>query len=344
MVWVRRSFFGSLWDGVITVLIVYVLAGVGINAIRWLFVDSVWGAHNAQLCGDSGACWSVIADRYRLIFFGLYPHDEQWRSAIACVVVIVMVVLSCLPKFFDIRRLAFIWGVGFALYVLLMRGGLFGLQYVPTDRWGGLALTLYIYAAVILIGMPLAIALALARRTRLPAIRMTIAAIVDMIRSLPLLTILFTFSLIIPFVLPSWAQGDKLHRVILGFAFFFACYQSESIRGGLQAIPHGQDEVARALGLTPFQRLRLVILPQAFRNSMPMTINQFIVTFKETSIIVIVGLFEFMASAGAAYQVAEWSPYFKEVLVFIALIYFCFAFSLSLYGRFLEHRMRVGAD
>ncbi len=294
--------------------------------------------------GASGACWAAVEARYRLIFFGLYPFEEHWRSALACASIIVVTVLSCLPAFWIPKRISAVWVLGFATFYFLMRGGILGLSDVTTDRWGGLALILFIFASVAILGMPLSILLALARRSELPAIHWMAAFAIDLTRSFPLLTILFTAAVIIPFVVPSWLQGDKLHRVIAAFGFFFACYQAEIIRGGLQAVEHSQEEAAQALGLGYWQRVWLILLPQAFRNALPATINQFVITVKETSIVVIIGFFEVMASGNAAFGSGEWTHTYVEVYVFVALIYFVFVFCLSRYGAFLERRMRVGQD
>ena len=235
-----------------------------------------------------------------------------------------------------------LWLIGFGLFYLLMHGGLFGLSVITPERWGGLALTLFIFASVSLIGMPLSVVLALARRSKLPAIARLTGLLIDLVRSLPLLTILFAAAVITPFLLPGWLQGDKLYRVILAFALFFACYQAENIRAGLQALPTGQDEAGLTLGMSYWHRVGYIQLPQAFRNSLPAIINQFVITFKETSIVTIVGFFEILASGHAAYGTGEWTHYYVEVYVFIGLIYFLFVFALSRYGAWLEKRLRVG--
>lgn len=341
--WSRRNLFPGPVTAVANLAAAALLLVALYRLLSWGVLDAVWGAGEGARCATAeGACWSVIAARWRLIFFGLYPAEEYWRAGLASVVAIGMVVITCVPRFFTLRGVLTIWPIGFVLFVLLMRGGFLGLATVSSDRWGGLPLTLFIYTSVLFWGMPLAILIALARRSRFPVIRAMLGVMVDLFRSVPLLTVLFSFSLIIPFFLPQGVEMAKLYRVILGFALFFACYQSEIVRGGLQALPPGQDEAARALGLSSWQRLRLVVLPQVFRHSMPMTVNQFVVTFKDTAIILIVGLFEFMASAKAAFGTAEWSPYYKEVYLFAAFVYFLFCFSLTRYGRYLERRLRLG--
>ncbi len=227
---------------------------------------------------------------------------------------------------------------------MLMHGGVFGMTVITPERWGGLALTIFIFAAVSLLGMPLSVVLALGRRSKLPVIAKLFGLFIDFFRSLPLLTILFTAAIITPFVLPGWLQGDKLYRVIVGFAIFFACYQAENIRAGMQAIPPGQDEAGLTLGLNYWQRVTRILLPQAFRNSLPSIVNQFVITFKETSIVTIVGFFEILASGSAAYGTGKWTVHYIEVYVFIGVIYFLFVFSLSRYGAYLENKLRVGHD
>jgi len=342
---VRRNLFGSALDSGITVICTLLLAYLIYQLVDWAFLSSIWSAEDAASCKKAtGACWSVIDARHRIILFGLFPFEEHWRSAVACVVIIVTGVLSCWSKFWTVKRLAPLWICGFGLFYLLMHGGLFNLTVITPERWGGLALTIFIFASVSLIGMPLSIVLALARRSKLPIIARMVGLLIDLIRSLPLLTILFAAAVITPFVMPGWLQGDKLYRVIAGFALFFACYQAENIRAGLQAIPSGQDEAGLTLGMSYWHRVGYIQLPQAFRNSLPAIINQFVITFKETSIVTIVGFFEVLASGHAAYGTGEWTHYYIEVYVFIGLIYFFFVFSLSRYGAYLEKRLRVGND
>jgi len=339
----QQSLFASLLDCVITVVCAVFFVILIYYVIDWVFVSSIWTAEDEPLCKDTtGACWSVIDARHRIIFFGLFPYEEHWRSTLACVVMIATIVASCVPWFWSALRLSALWILGFGVFYFLMHGGVFGLSVITPERWGGLALTIFIFAAVSLIGMPLSIVLALGRRSGLPVIAKLFGLFIDFFRSLPLLTILFTAAVITPFLLPGWLQGDKLYRVIFGFAIFFACYQAENIRAGLQAIPGGQDEAGLTLGLNYWQRVTRIQLPQAFRNSLPAIVNQFVITFKETSIVTIVGFFEILASGAAAYGTGKWTVHYIEVYVFIGVIYFLFVFSLSRYGAYLEKKLRVG--
>jgi general L-amino acid transport system permease protein len=341
--WIKRNFFATWYDGVISIvfglLVVWAFSGI----INWAFLDAIWAVENKESCGrGAGACWAVIQDRGRLILFGLYPYEEQWRSTLACLVVIAIIALSCWPAFWSIKRLPVLWIVGFGLFVLLMRGGFFGLELVRSEQWGGLSLTLFIFCGVFVLGMPLAVLLALARRSSLPVIAKGTGIFIDVFRSLPLLTILFAAAVVVPLLMPEAIQGSKLGRVIIAFAIFFAAYQAEILRAGLQSTSQGQEEAAVALGMPYWSLVVDVLLPQAFRNTLPSTINQAVITFKETSIVTIIGFFEVMASGNAAIGGGEWGNQYVEVYVFLALIYFVFVFGLSRYGAWLEKRMRLG--
>ena len=341
----KNNLFGSPADTIVSLVCALLLFYLLFLAIDWAFVSSIWAAEDEPLCRDAGgACWSVIDARHRIIFFGLFPYEEHWRSTLACIVIILTIIASCFSWFWTGKKLSLLWICGFGIFYTLMHGGILGLSVITPERWGGLALTIFIFAAVSLIGMPLSIVLALGRRSKLPVIARLFGLFIDFFRSLPLLTILFTAAVITPFLLPGWLQGDKLYRVIAGFAIFFACYQAENIRAGLQAIPSGQEEAGLTLGLSYWQRVAYTQLPQAFRNSLPSIVNQFVITFKETSIVTIVGFFEILASGQAAFGTGEWTIHYVEVYVFIGLIYFMFVFSLSRYGAYLEKRLRVGHD
>ncbi|RFB81136.1 amino acid ABC transporter permease [Methylovirgula sp. 4M-Z18] len=341
----RRRFLATPFQASVSLLCLVLIVLLGWKILNWAIFSAVFDAsHGPDAChAASGACWSVIAARWRIILFGLYPFEEQWRSALACVTVVVMTVLSCMPMLWTGARIAVIWVLGAATYYVLMKGGVLGLHYEGEEVWGGLALTLFIFVSTCLIGFPLAICLALLRRSHLPWISYTTGGIIDTVRSLPLISILFTFAIVLPFALPQWLQGDKLYRVILGSALFFAAYQAEIVRGGMQGVPKGQEEAAMALGLNYWERISRIVLPQAMRNALPATINQFVISFKETSLVVIVGFFEILASGNAAYGTGDWRFAYVEVYVFIAFIYFVFVFSLSRYGAYLERRMAVGA-
>ena len=330
-------------DLAVSLAVIVVMVWAGWTLFDWAVLRAVWSAEQSELCRDQtvGACWSVIDARHRLILFGLYPYEEHWRSTLACAAIIGTVVLSCVTWFWSIQRLVTLWIAGFASYYLLMEGSLLGLPQVTTDAWGGLALTLFLFSSVVLLGMPMGLGLALMRRSRLPLVQLVASLLIDFIRSLPLLATLFTAAVVIPILLPDWLQGDKIWRVTVAFALFFACYQAEVFRGGFQAIPNGQSEAGQALGLRPRHILFLIVLPQVFRHALPSTINMVVITFKETAIVVIIGFFDVLASAHAAFGTGEWAGQYMEVYIFVAFIYWAFIFSLGQYGEYLKDRMAI---
>lgn len=338
---VRRQLFPDPLSGVLSLLGIAFVAWVAWTIGRWALLDAVFTGGAAACKQATGACWAVVTERWRLIFFGLYPYEEHWRSALGCLTLVLVIVLSCLPVFWTALRLALLWTISLAIFVILMRGGILGLALVTEERWGGLTLSIFIFAATALLGMPLAIALALLRRSHLPLVARLAGGLIDGVRSLPLVTILFTVAVVLPVFVPI-ASGTKLTRVIIGMALFFAAYQAEILRSGIQSLPAGQEEAAKALGLSYWQRTAKIILPQAFRRALPPTISQFAISFKEVSLVIIIGIFDFLASGNAAYGSGEWAFAYVEIYVFMALVFFCFVFSLSRYGAYLERRMRVG--
>lgn len=339
--YVKRRFFPTPFSGFLTLAGLAFCAWVVWSVFSWAFLNAVFSGTPADCQQAAGACWAVITARWRLMFFGLYPHEEHWRSALSCVIFLAIITLTCIPRFWTFWRIVSLWLIGFVLFVVIMRGGVLGLTYVGEEKWGGLTLTIFVFVATILTGMPMAVALALMRRSSLPLVARLSGLLIDGIRSLPLVTILFAVAVILPIIAPG-ALGSKLGRVIFGMAIFFAAYQAEIIRSGIQSLATGQEEAAKALGLHYWQRMRKVILPQAFRRALPPTISQLAIAFMEVALVMIVGLFDFVASGNAAYGSGEWSFANVEVYAFIALVYFVFVFILSRYGAYLERRMRVG--
>ncbi|MFJ1292955.1 amino acid ABC transporter permease [Paracoccus yeei] len=340
----RKSYFASPFSALLTMTCIGLMAWILWSLIDWAILSATFdpAARREECQAAGGACWSVIANRWRLILFGIYPYDEQWRSALAIVSVIVVIVLSCIPRFWTVGRISAIWGFGAATFYILMKGGILGLSQVGEEQWGGLCLTLFLFVATSVLGMPMAIGLALMRRSELPVVAKVTGLFIDAVRSLPLLAILFTAAVVLPFALPEVLIGQKLYRVIFGAALFFAAYQAEILRGGFQGVGSGQEEAAKALGVPYRHRIARILLPQAFRLALPATINQFVITFMETSLVVVVGFVELLAAGNAAYGTGDWKFAYVEVYVFISAIYFSFVFGLSRYGAYLERRMNIG--
>jgi general L-amino acid transport system permease protein len=320
--WVRRHVLATRLDAVLFAVLIGVAVYVLPRVVRWAFVDSVWLADQPRVCASAaGACWAVITAHARTIVFGLYPYAEQWRPGLALAVVGAGLVATFVLGIARIRAVVALWIVTTVLFVALMGGGVFGLQAVPSDSWGGLPLSILVFMATVVLGFPLAIVLALARRSSLPAFRLVATAAIEVVRSLPILTILFTAAIVIPLALPDWLTPGKLYRVTLAMALFYACFQAEIIRGGLQGVPVGQVHAALSLGLTPLQTRINVELPQALGYTVPATISQIVVALKDTAMLLVVGIFDFLASANTAITRDEWSRYFGELYMFVALVF-----------------------
>jgi general L-amino acid transport system permease protein len=338
---IRKKLFPTPISGLISIVGLAAIAWLTWIALKWALFEAVFVGTPADCANAAGACWAVVSTRWRLMFFGLYPYEEHWRTAFACLTLIAVIILSCLPVFWNFVKLGILWLTGLTIFILVMRGGFLGLPIVTEEKWGGLTLSIFIFAGAALIGMPLAIGLALLRRSPYPLLSRGAGIFIDGVRSVPLVTILFSVVIVLPIVAPDIA-GTKLTRVIIGMGIFFAAYQAEIIRSGIQALPLGQEEAAKALGLSYWQRMRKIVLPQAFRRALPPTVSQFAISFKEVALVIVVGMFDFLTSGNAAYGSGEWAFTYVEVYFFMAFIYFIFVFSLSRYGAYLERRMRVG--
>jgi len=320
--WLRQHVLATRTDAVLAIVLLAVAAYALPKVVRWAFVESLVIADEPKACATvAGACWAVVYAHARTIFFGLYPYAEQWRAAIALGVVTVALAATFLLGVRRLRHVAAVWFFATATFILLMGGGVFGLKPVPTDMWGGLPLSIFVFIASVLLGFPLAIALALGRGSRLPAFRVVCTAAIEIVRAVPILTILFCAAIVVPLMLPGWLTPGKIDRVILAMAFFYACFQAEIIRGGLQGVPGGQALAALSLGLTRLQSKLFIELPQALRYTVPATINQVVVALKDTSMLLVVGLFDFMASANTAITKDEWARYFPELYIFVAIVF-----------------------
>ena len=333
--WLRVNLFGSVFNTILTLVAAYILAVSIPPVIRWGLVDAIWSAPNGQACRGAGACWAFIGEKARFILFGTFPYDEQWRPLFVVVIFIAMIVASCDRRLWG-RRLMLLWLAGFVVAGVLMWGGSLGLSYVETRLWSGLPLTLILAIVGLPFAFPLGILLALGRRSRLPAVRMASVAYIELIRGVPLITVLFMASVVLPLFLPPGVTIDKVLRAGIGFVLFAAAYLAEIIRGGLQAIPRGQIEAADALGLGYWQRTRLIVLPQALAMVIPPLVNSFIGGFKNTSLVIIIGLFDLLNTANNALADPNWQGFATESYVFVAAIYWSFCFFMSRYSQMLE--------
>ena len=336
--WLRRDLFGD-WKSALTTAVIALLAVAYLPEMaNWAVFRAVF-APNVADCNaarGTGACWGVIAEKYRFIVLGRYPFAQQWRPELATVLLVGLLVISCTRRFWR-PWLAPLWVVVLAAFFVLMRGGALGLAVVPTDVWGGLPLTIMLAVLSIVLAFPVAILVALGRRANLPAIRSLCIVYVELIRGVPLISVLFMASFLFPLFLPAGMSPDVLLRVLVGITLFAAAYLAETIRGGLQAVPKGQIEAAATLGLTYWQTQRKIVLPQALAIVVPSIVNNFISIFKDTSLVTIVSLYELTGSMTLALNSdADWRPYKIEGYLFITLIYFVFCFAMSKYSQNLE--------
>ena len=341
--WLRRKLFSS-WASALATLLIVVLAGKVLPGfVQWSVTQAVFVA-DAGLCralNGSGACWGVIGEKWRLILFGRYPHAEQWRPALATALIVALLIFSALSRQ-RISRLATVWGVILPGGLLLMAGGAFGLPAVETSLWGGLPLTLLLSLGAIAGALPVGVLLALGRRSTLPAIRALCSVYIELVRGLPLIPVLFMAAFLFPLFLPRGLGADVLLRILLALILFAAAHLAEVVRGGLQAVPQGQYDTARALGLNAWQVQRHVILPQALRAALPALTNSFIAIFKDVSLVTVVSLYELTGSLSLALAGdADWRPYFLEGYLFIGAIYWVGCFALSRYSQRLEARLTL---
>lgn len=339
MNWVRKNLFSSPFNAVLTLFMAWMIWKIVPPLIGWAFIHATFFADDPARCREAaGACWAFITTKYRFVLFGLYPYEQQWRALIASALIVALLGASCQRRLWD-RRLIVLWLVTLFIAGVLMMGGIFGLPYVPTEQWGGLPLTLILSVVGIGGAFPLAIFLALGRRSSLPVIRSLSVVYIEIVRGVPLVSVLFMASVMFPLFLPEGITIDKVLRAQVGIILFAAAYLAEAVRGGLQSVPRGQLEAADALGLSTAQKMRLIVLPQALRNSIPPVVNQFIATFKDTALVVIIGLYDLLTTTKTALADPPWRSYYVEAYIAAGLIYFCFCFFLSRTSQRLEREL-----
>ena len=314
--------------------------------MNWALFDATWTGETREACQtNSGACWVFIRVHFDQFMYGFYPEAQRWRVNIA----VLLLILGAAPLFVSNVPNKFKVRLGLGLLVLypiiafvLFKGGLFGLSVVETRRWGGLLLTLVIAGVGMTAALPLGVLLALGRRSQMPAIQTLCVTFIEFWRGVPLITVLFMSSVMLPLFLPEGMNFDKLLRALIGVTLFQAAYMAEVVRGGLQAIPKGQFEAAAALGLGYWKVMALIVLPQALKLVIPGIVNTFIALFKDTSLVLIIGLFDLMNIVHNATTNPEWLGFSTEGYVFAAAVYWLFCFSMSSYSQSLEKRLHTG--
>lgn len=341
--WLRENLFSSPFNTVLTIIMLFLLADWIPSFFQWGILDAVWYTPDHNVCRQAdGACWAVVAEKHRPMLFGVYPYEEHWRLVIALITYMITIIMTLTPRFWNWKILAPLWVVGGGTVALMLWGGLFGLTYVDSSQWGGLPLTMVLFTGTVVLGFPIAILFALGRRSHLPAVKAICVTLIESMRGVPLITILFVAVNVFPLFLPEGMEIDQLFRVIVGMAIFFACYQAEVIRGGLQAIPRGQYEAAEALGLGYWQHTIKIILPQALRICLPGIVNHIIAALKNTSFVLIIGLFDILTATTAVMQDPLWRRFFVEAYLFVAVVYFIFCYALSKYSQKVEGWLNEG--
>lgn len=342
--WLRQNLFSSPLNSALTVVALVLLYFLLVPSIEWALIKGHWIGSSRKDCEGGGACWVFIATRLNQFMYGFYPEAQQWRVNLAVGLLIVL----ALPLF--IRRFPWKGGLGACILVVypaitfyLFTGGRFGLEPVDTDKWGGLMLTLVISAVGMVAALPLGILLALGRRsTKMPVVKALCVMFIELWRGVPLITVLFMSSVMLPLFLPVGVNFNKLLRALIGVMLFEAAYMAEVVRGGLQGIPRGQYDAADALGLSYPKAMALVILPQALKLVIPGIVNTFIALFKDTSLVLIIGLFDLLTAVQVATKDVAWGNVTTEGYVFAALIYWLFCFGMSRYSQALERRLSTG--
>ena len=345
--WAKANLFANWWSTAVTLVLAYLIVRWTIGFVEWAFINAIWSVPmvgnqpQTGVCREMkgvGACWAVITEKHRFILFGTYPFEEHWRPALVCVLFVALYVVSAMRRFWNLTLIP-IWVGTLTVIGVLMWGGIFGLSYVPQERWGGLPITLILSTFGLAMAFPLAVLVALGRRSKLPAIKMLCVLYVELIRGVPLISLLFMASVMFPLFLPEGMNIYKLLRAQIAITLFAGAYLAEVVRAGLQALSRGQYEAADALGLTYWQKTGFIILPQALRTVIPPLVNTFIGFFKDTSLVIIIGLFDLLGAVRLASSDVEWRQFYVEGLVFVGLVYFVFCYAMAAYSKRLEARL-----
>ncbi len=347
--WMRENLFATWSDTLLTLVAAYLIYLLLSGLLGWGVLHAVWSGSDGTACSvkGAGACWPFISAKFGQFMYGSYPLEARWRVNLTYLLAIAGLAPLMIPpipgKLWSSLYLIFVFPV---LAVILLSGGVFGLSPVPTSLWGGLMVTLVVASSGIAGAFPLGIILALGRRSQMPAVRAVSVAIIEFVRGVPLITVLFMASVMLPLFLPGNITIDKLMRALVMVAVFAAAYLAEVIRGGLQAIPKGQFEAADALGLTYWQAMGLIILPQALKLVIPGIVNTFIALFKDTSLVLIIGIFDLLGAVQSAMTDAKWlSPSTPTTgYVFAGFVFWAFCFAISRYSLVIERRLAAGGQ
>jgi general L-amino acid transport system permease protein len=336
--WARANLFNGVFNSILTLLTLALLWQAVPPFVQWAFIDAHWVSGGEACRGDGGACWSVITTNLRFIVFGFFPHAEQWRPLVAMLLLVGLLFYSRDRDRWN-KYLAWAWFVGLVAMGLLLKGGLLGLSAVESTQWGGLPLTLLLSVFGLTAAYPLGVVLALGRQSRMRVVKSLCIIYIELIRGVPLISLLFMSSVVFPLFLPEGVTLNKILRAQVAIILFTAAYIAEVVRGGLQAIPRGQYEAAESMGLNYVQTMRLVILPQALKIVIPPSVSILISAFKDTSLVVIIALYDLLKTTKSVLSDPQWMGFSAEAYIFVALIYFVCCYFMSNYSRRLEREL-----
>ncbi|WP_265515502.1 amino acid ABC transporter permease [Nitratireductor luteus] len=354
--WLRKNLFANITDTIFTLIGLFIIFSIVPPVLNWAFFNAQWFGTDRTFCatvvqggmqpeGWSGACWAFVRAKFLQFMVGRYPVDERWRVYLTGLIFVALLVPMLMPRVPRKGLNAILLFLVFPIVgFFLLSGGYFGLREVPTPLWGGLTVTLVLAYVGIAVSLPFGIVLALGRRSQMPVVKLICIIFIETMRGVPLITILFMASVMLPLFLPPGTTFDKLLRALIGVALFASAYMAEVIRGGLQAIPKGQYEGADALGLSYWQKTNLIVLPQAIKLVIPGIVNTFIGLFKDTSLVYIIGMFDLLGAVRLNFADANWASAQTPItgLVFAGFIFWLFCFGMSRYSIFMERRLDTG--
>jgi general L-amino acid transport system permease protein len=345
--WIHHNLFPSFLSGVGTIAFALLAGLIVWTVFEWAVVNAVWSAADREPCAapGAGACWPFVKARFGQWIYGFYPIELRWRADICFFVGAVALAALLIPSVPYKTWVGLFLLIPYPLMTLiLLRGGMFGLEDVETNKWGGLLVTLVVSITGIVASLPLGILLALGRRSNMPIVKLLSVIFIEVWRGVPLITVLFMASNMLPLFAPAGVTFDKLLRALIGVALFSAAYMAEVVRGGLQAIPKGQYEAANALGLSYWKTMYLIVLPQALKIVIPGIVNTFIGLFKDTTLVITIGLFDLLGIVQSSFNDAKWaSPQTGNTGYFtLAAIYWLFCFGMSRYSIYMERRLHTG--
>ncbi|RJT36315.1 amino acid ABC transporter permease [Mesorhizobium waimense] len=354
--WVRKNLIGSVGDAILTIIGIALVVMILPQVINWAFLNAQWTGIDRTFCatvaqggiqpdGWSGACWAFVNAKFGQFMFGRYPIEERWRPILVAILFVALLVPLLIPKVprKGLNAILFFLAMPILAFILLV-GGMFGLPHVETPLWGGLLVTLSLSFVGIAASLPIGIVLALGRRSKMPIVKTLCVVFIETVRGIPLITVLFMASVMLPLFLPAGVTFDKLLRALIGVSLFAAAYMAEVVRGGLQAIPKGQYEGADSLGLGYWQKMGLIVLPQALKLVIPGIVNTFIGMFKDTSLVYIIGMFDLLGVVKLNFSDANWATpqTARSGLIFAAFVFWLFCFGMSRYSMFTERRLDTG--